>query len=297
MRIRPRLLALAVLVALAVSAGSAATTTASPVAVPAARLRRMPVVPRVCAQAGPAARRALGDRGRRRRDRRDGSSGRCARLRRRGSGLRRRLLGHERPGGGRRRAGSRQDERTHAVRRLGWACELARRALAPAEAPRLAAARVGLHARAAPPRRATFRPLAGLAEPIPVDGGIAIRAPWPYPSRTVLTEIDVTEPARLQSRGRSSSTAGACGAHGGRRGACRPVVAGRGRSPLRPSGRPGAPDARRRRSGTGRSSDRPGRDAGCRATRCAVPRDGSSRAVMSSVGTSAVRRRSPVSAS
>ena len=38
----------------------------------------------------------------------------------------------------------------------------------------------------------------GSPTPIPVDGGVGIRAPWPYPSRTVLTEVDVTEPARLR---------------------------------------------------------------------------------------------------
>ncbi len=38
----------------------------------------------------------------------------------------------------------------------------------------------------------------GSPTPIPVDGGIAIRAPWPYPSRTVLTEVDVTDPARMR---------------------------------------------------------------------------------------------------
>ena len=209
MRIRPRLLALAVLVALAVSAGSAATTSAAP---SPSRLRAFDGCPSFLAyvaQAGAAARRALGDRGRRRRDRRDGSSGRCARLRRRRSGLRRRLLGHERPGGGRRRAGSRQDERTHAVRRLGRACQLARRALAPAEAPRLAAARVGLRARAAPPRRATSRPLAGLAD---ADPGRR----WDRDPRAVAVSLSHRphrgrrQPSRrgCASRGRSSSTAG-----------------------------------------------------------------------------------------
>ncbi len=49
----------------------------------------------------------------------------------------------------------------------------------------------------------------GSPMPIPIDGGIAIRAPrWPYPSQSVLTEVDVTEPAAHARRcARSSSTA------------------------------------------------------------------------------------------
>jgi hypothetical protein len=38
----------------------------------------------------------------------------------------------------------------------------------------------------------------GAPTAIAVDGGIGIRAPLPYPSRSVLTEIDVTRPARLR---------------------------------------------------------------------------------------------------
>ncbi len=37
----------------------------------------------------------------------------------------------------------------------------------------------------------------GSPTPIPIDGGIAIRAPWPYPSQSVITEIDATEPRRM----------------------------------------------------------------------------------------------------
>ena len=268
-------------------------------AVPAARLRRMPVVPRVCAQAGAAARRALGDRGRRRRDRRDGSSGRCARLRRRGSGLRRRLLGHQRPGGGRRRAGSRQDERTHAVRRLGWACQLARRALAPAEAPRLAAARIGLRARAATPRRATSRPLAGLAH---ADPGRR----WDRDPRAVAVSLSHRpHRGRRHRPGADARRADARarrrvpdGAHGGRRGACRPVVAGRGRSPLRPSGRLGR--SRRRAGDRAEPAGRPvGRGetlaAGLHAARCrgAGRRERSSRPVSEHPPSAVVRRSRP----
>jgi uncharacterized secreted protein with C-terminal beta-propeller domain len=37
----------------------------------------------------------------------------------------------------------------------------------------------------------------GTPTPLPIDGPVAIRAPWPYPSRTTITEVDVSEPARL----------------------------------------------------------------------------------------------------
>jgi uncharacterized secreted protein with C-terminal beta-propeller domain len=33
--------------------------------------------------------------------------------------------------------------------------------------------------------------------PIPIDGGAGIRAPWPYPVKTTLAEVDVTDPARM----------------------------------------------------------------------------------------------------
>jgi uncharacterized secreted protein with C-terminal beta-propeller domain len=34
--------------------------------------------------------------------------------------------------------------------------------------------------------------------PIPVDGGVGIRAPWPYPVKTTIAEVDVADPARMR---------------------------------------------------------------------------------------------------
>jgi uncharacterized secreted protein with C-terminal beta-propeller domain len=34
--------------------------------------------------------------------------------------------------------------------------------------------------------------------PIPVDGGAGIRAPWPYPVKTTIAEVDVADPARMR---------------------------------------------------------------------------------------------------
>ncbi len=38
----------------------------------------------------------------------------------------------------------------------------------------------------------------GSPRPLPSEGRLGIRAPWPYPSRTTVTEVDVSEPARLR---------------------------------------------------------------------------------------------------
>ena len=53
----------------------------------------------------------------------------------------------------------------------------------------------------------------GSPRPLPSEGRLGIRAPWPYPSRTTVTEVDVSEPARLRvvriarARGRLSDRA------------------------------------------------------------------------------------------
>jgi hypothetical protein len=38
----------------------------------------------------------------------------------------------------------------------------------------------------------------GSPRPLPIDGDIAIRAPWPYPSRSVIAEVDASDPRRLR---------------------------------------------------------------------------------------------------
>jgi hypothetical protein len=38
----------------------------------------------------------------------------------------------------------------------------------------------------------------GSPRPLPSEGRLGIRAPWPYPSRTTLTEVDVSDPTRLR---------------------------------------------------------------------------------------------------
>ena len=38
----------------------------------------------------------------------------------------------------------------------------------------------------------------GSPRPLPGEGRLGIRAPWPYPSRTTVTEVDVSDPARLR---------------------------------------------------------------------------------------------------
>ena len=73
-----------------------------------------------------------------------------------------RVLRHQRAGGGCRRAGSHEDRRSHALRRLRRQAQGRRRPCPSAAARRLAAARPGLGTRAPAPRQARPRPLAGL---------------------------------------------------------------------------------------------------------------------------------------
>ena len=110
-----------------------------------------------------------------------------------------RVLRHERAGGGRRRAGPDEDGRPHALRRLRTAGS------APSTSGRVDR---GSSTRCRSPRAgrtsccSTASGCSSSRRARPgrcrASGRLGIRAPWPYPSRTTVTEVDVSDPARLR---------------------------------------------------------------------------------------------------
>ena len=197
MRIHRGILAIAALVALGASAAAGGGHRRRPGAGPAPRIRRVSLLPRVRQEGGATARRPLGARRRRRRGSARSRPGAARDAVAGAPGADTDFSGHERPGGGRRRARSREDRRTHPVRRLERARERVRRPLPPAQARGEPAPREGVGARAPARPRPAARALSGIPDAVPIDGGIAIRAPWPYPSQSVITEIDATDPRRM----------------------------------------------------------------------------------------------------
>jgi hypothetical protein len=109
-----------------------------------------------------------------------------------------RLLGHKRPGGGRRRARPRQDGRPDALRRYGWPGVSALDVRGDGRPRLLDTLRFDGWADELLLADGHLLVLSGgVARPIPIDG-IAIRGPVPYPSETVIADVDVRYPAHLR---------------------------------------------------------------------------------------------------